>query len=98
MKQKPRDYYKQAIEIVANEPDWKKLCVTIAQNNPKVFCAAADSIDPYQALKNQVMAEFVSQGKVPAIKMYRNETGEGLRESKEYVESICSHLQPGERG
>ena len=96
MKQKPRDYYKQAIEIVANEPDWKKLCITIAQNNPKVFCAAADTTSP--SLKNCVMAEYVSQGFVSAIKMYRNETGEALRESKHYVESVCSHLQPGDRG
>ena len=94
MKPKVRDYYKQALEIIATEPDYKRLGILVAQNSPKVFCKAFEEISP--TLKNRVRKEYVKAGKVPAIKMYRAETGEGLRESKEYVDAACSDLKAGE--
>jgi hypothetical protein len=45
-------------------------------------------IDPYQGLDNQV-AELVRSGqKIEAIKLYRAQTGVGLKEAKDYVERL----------
>lgn len=95
MKPTARDFYKQAIEIIASEPDYKRLCVVIAQNSPKVLCTAFESIDA--TLKNRVMAEYVDNGLVSAIKLYRVETGLGLKESKNFVDATCEHLKAGKR-
>jgi hypothetical protein len=45
-------------------------------------------IDPHQGLDKQV-AELVRDGqKIEAIKLYRAQTGVGLKEAKDYVEGL----------
>ncbi|MFT5290766.1 MAG: ribosomal protein L7/L12 [Planctomycetota bacterium] len=45
--------------------------------------------DPYVAVSESVAAALEAGRKIEAIKIYRAETGAGLREAKEYVESIA---------
>jgi hypothetical protein len=45
-------------------------------------------LDPNQDVNSQVV-ELVKAGqKIPAIKLYREQTGAGLKEAKDYVESL----------
>ena len=45
-------------------------------------------IDPYEGMDQQII-ELVRGGqKIQAIKLYREQTGAGLKESKDYVEGL----------
>ena len=46
------------------------------------------SYDPLESLEGRLKATLRSGKKILAIKMYRDATGAGLKESKEYVESL----------
>jgi hypothetical protein len=45
-------------------------------------------LDPYQGVNLEVMELMKAGQKIQAIKLYREQTGVGLREAKEYVESL----------
>ncbi len=44
--------------------------------------------DPYAALSESVTAALRAGRKIEAIKIYRAETGVGLREAKEYIDAV----------
>jgi hypothetical protein len=48
--------------------------------------------DYYSNLDSQLRHIFVTEGLIPAIKLYRSETGMFLKESKAYVEDLCKDL------
>jgi len=81
-------FYKQAIDILQTEQDWKGICIEIAKNNPSLFCKFAD--------KKNINAMFIYEakinGKVAAIKLIRNEIGLGLKEAKDLIESLTSEF------
>ncbi len=76
------NHYKEAIEIIESDQDWRGICIQLAKNNPSLLCKYANG-------KN---AMFITEaklfGKVAAIKLIRNRTGMGLKESKELIESM----------
>ena len=78
------DYYQKAIDIITGEHDWRMICVALAKSNPKALCDAAGS-EPWQVAVRRILE---SEGKVPAIKYVRNETGMGLYEAKKAVEGM----------
>jgi ribosomal protein L7/L12 len=45
-------------------------------------------IDPYEGLDQQIVELVRSGQKIEAIKLYREQTGAGLKESKDYVEGL----------
>lgn len=45
-------------------------------------------IDPNQGVDEKVMELMKSGQKIAAIKLYREQTGVGLKEAKDYVESL----------
>ncbi|MDF1837431.1 MAG: hypothetical protein P1V35_06170 [Planctomycetota bacterium] len=45
--------------------------------------------DPYEALSQSVAAALKSGRKIEAIKQYRAETGAGLREAKDFIDSVA---------
>ncbi len=50
-------------------------------------------IDPHEGLDTRIV-ELVRGGqKIEAIKLYRSQTGVGLKEAKDYVESLGMFLQ-----
>ena len=84
-------YYKTAIELVSVAQDWKKICIQIAKDHPKVFCDATVKINNYNALcywQQEAMHVADTKGKIRAIKYIKQETGMGLKESKEEIERI----------
>ncbi len=79
-------YYEQAIDILTQEQDWKSICIAVAKKDPQLFCEA------YGKQPWQVTAKAINEteGKVPAIKYVRNQTGMGLKEAKEAVEALAA--------
>ena len=45
-------------------------------------------IDPDQGIDEKIMELLKSGQKIQAIKLYREQTGVGLKEAKDYVESL----------
>jgi hypothetical protein len=45
-------------------------------------------IDPYEGMDQQIIELVRSGQKIQAIKLYREQTGAGLKESKDYVEGL----------
>jgi hypothetical protein len=45
-------------------------------------------IDPYEGMDQQIVELLRSGQKIQAIKLYREQTGAGLKESKDYVEGL----------
>ena len=45
-------------------------------------------IDPNQGVDEKIMELMKAGQKIEAIKLYREQTGVGLREAKDYVESL----------
>ena len=43
--------------------------------------------------KNQVADAIFAQRKMEAIKLYRDASGQGLKEAKEFIESLTAELQ-----
>jgi len=89
------DQLKDVITLIATNPNWKDLCLHIAQSRPQVFCAAFHEV--YETLESQVKRVYVEEGFIPAIKYHRNETGKDLKTSKGYVETVCADLEPAVR-
>jgi ribosomal protein L7/L12 len=85
--------YKQVIKIMASQIDYKKVCVFIAQEHPEIFCDAYEII--YDTMLVPVQQVYAADGLIAAIKFYRGETGEGLKDSKRYVEARCQGLEAG---
>lgn len=80
--------YQKAIRVLEYKPDWQRLVCEIASKNPKAVVDAykrMNSPDPVKVILEMVKA---GSNKVECIKHYRNLTGAGLFESKEFVESV----------
>ena len=83
--------YKQAItyitRITGNEA--MRVCIAIAKSNPSVFNSACENVGVGASIMNVEAKSLLNSGKkIDAIKLVRNMTSMGLREAKEYVESL----------
>jgi ribosomal protein L7/L12 len=84
------NYYAEAIQILSAKPGWEKIVYEVASKNPKAIVDAHERLNgPLIATKIKEMAEG-GQSKIQCIKEYRNLTGAGLKDSKEYVERLHS--------
>jgi len=82
-------YHKQVIDLLAEGVDYKAVAVQIAKDNPLVFIKAEKaSRDPRTAFDKYVCRTFEAEGKLPAVKLVKNEKGWSLLESKQYVEKL----------
>lgn len=83
--------YKQAITYITGitDSDAMQVCIAIAKSNPSVFNSACETVGVGRSAMNVEAKSLANAGKkVDAIKLVRNMTGLGLREAKEYVESL----------
>lgn len=44
-------------------------------------------------VKNEIAEAVFSRNKIHAIKLYRDATGQGLKESKDFIEALTAELQ-----
>lgn len=88
------NWYKEAINLLESDicnDDWRNICVEIAKTNPSVLVNASRSITSRLKInlaKKGCLELMQSERKIEAIKLCREITGMGLRESKEFVESL----------
>ena len=81
--------YSVAIEILEqNDLDWRKICFSIAASHPIVFVDAVNGTD---TLRKAIIDCDNKNGKIAAIKLYRDRTRSTLGEAKEYVEQVCEY-------
>lgn len=83
--------YKQAITNITGLTDTEamQVCIEIAKSNPSVFNSACVAVGVGASAMNVEAKSLVNAGKkIDAIKLVRNMTGMGLKEAKEYVESL----------
>jgi len=86
--------HKEAMKILEKHEslDFVGLAWEIAKEAPATFCKAAYKFGATQDPKIKAELEcmdLMRQGKkINAIKCWRNATGTGLKESKEFVESL----------
>jgi len=77
--------HQQALDLIVkghnNNTDWYLLVLKIAKYNPKAIINAFGVNKLDEELLN--ICQFI-----PAIKRYREITGKGLKESKDYVEDL----------
>jgi len=84
-------YHKEVIELLAAGVDFKAVAVVVARDFPKTFIAAEKaSRDPRTARDRYACRIFEQEGKLPAVKYIKQETGWSLLESKKYVEKLES--------
>ena len=88
------NWYKEAINLLESDlcnDDWRNICVEIAKTNPSVLVNASRSIRDISKIdlaKKECLKALESGRKIEAIKVCRNITGMGLKEAKEFVESL----------
>jgi len=85
----------QLVDMVSDETNIAKHIKTHLRTALELLIAEmCDTVPLYL----RVMNMYESEGKIPAIRVYRNHSGESLLECKLYVESLCKHLKtPAER-
>ncbi|CAB4192179.1 hypothetical protein UFOVP1244_6 [uncultured Caudovirales phage] len=91
--------YKSAIELLAKcDLDYRQIVYRIAWSNPKVLVNAIEgSIPPIREsrkLEDEVVSLLQIGKKINAVKLWRDHTGDGLKESKDAVESIQAKRIP----
>lgn len=86
--------YAQAIEVVTNPIcDFRALVIEIAKRNPGAVVKAALAInDPARLWLKEVDGYLHTGQKISAIKLWRAETGLGLKEAKDAVEARQAEL------
>lgn len=80
------NYYAAVIGLLAEETDWKPVVTRIAMKHPKAVYDAIES--PGKSLDSILRAQVLAGKKISAIKLCRAEKGIGLKEAKDYVESL----------
>lgn len=83
--------YKHAITYITGITDSEamQVCIAIAKSNPSVFNSACEAVGVGASAMNVEAKSLMNAGKkIDAIKLVRNMTGMGLKEAKEYVESL----------
>ncbi len=84
--------YAKAIDIVANDCDWKALVLEIAKIAPSVIVKAADAVknSPWQKQVTPLLDD-----KVAAIRLCRELTGMSLMDAKSAVERMIDAERSG---
>jgi ribosomal protein L7/L12 len=85
--------YNKVIPLLKEALDWKSICFQVAAEHPDVFLEAYTASYPDQ-VRNDVVKSLngTAANKIKAMKVYREATGTGLQEAKDYVESIIKEL------
>lgn len=82
------NWYSRAIQLLCdNTVNSNKICIKIAQKHPKLFVLAAEKTGGN--LDERLRRIYSSEGKIPAIKWYRQQAGVGLQGAKDHVERVC---------
>jgi ribosomal protein L7/L12 len=83
------NHYATAIRIIAYKNiNWHDLVTEIAIHNPATVAAAYARLSPGPSLETRCKQLMLSNEKIKAIKLWREETGVGLGDAKNAVEAL----------
>jgi ribosomal protein L7/L12 len=83
------NHYAAAIRIISDEiVDWRGLVIKIAIHNPAAVTAAYARLNPGPSLETRCRQLMLSDEKIKAIKLWREETGVNLLDAKNAVEAL----------
>jgi ribosomal protein L7/L12 len=83
------NHYATAIRIIANKNiNWHDLVTEIAIHNPAAVTAAYARLNPGPSLETRCKQLMLSNEKIKAIKLWREETGVSLGDAKNAVEAL----------
>ena len=89
-------HFRKAIDVLMNEnTDYKKVCIALAQTNPKLFNKLVDDPNVFKHVEEwhrEVKRHVVAERKVEGIKLIREKTGFGLKESKDILDCLQNHF------
>ena len=86
-----KEAYQRVIEVLTDPMiDFKAIAINVAKENPQAFLAGLDystNIRDNPQFQNRVK-DILLDNKIQAIKYVREQTQMGLKEAKDYVESL----------
>lgn len=74
------------------EEDFKQFVFRVALAQPDVFLELTYSGPVSAAAMSQIRGFIEAGKKIPAIKLYREQTGLGLKEAKDAVDTLARHM------
>lgn len=72
--------------IPASTMNWKDIVIQIAMTNPALVAPLVATALPRNSITSAIRGVLMEKGIVAAIRLHREHTGLGLRDSKEWVE------------
>jgi len=85
------NYYAEAIDIITKDgTDFRALVLEIAKRRPKVVVDAANRPS---SMEQEILAIAQSGRKLDAIKLWRQRTGDGLKEAKDAVDALMMKIR-----
>ena len=82
-----RNWYAEAIDVVSEDKDFKRIVIEIAKSHPKCV-VMADTRVYGKAWRERCRELYLNGDKIPAIKLWREKTKASLKEAKEAVERL----------
>ena len=81
------NYYAEAIEALTDpDIDFRRIVIDVAKHHPKIFLEATGRKFDH-GWRREVDTLLRAEKKINAIKLWRSETGLGLKEAKDAVEA-----------
>jgi ribosomal protein L7/L12 len=78
-------YFQAAIDVIINPAtDQTRLIAELAKRYPEILCELA-GVGPWQIVARGILA---SEGKIPAVKYVRGQTGMSLAEAVKAVDAL----------
>lgn len=89
-----RNYYAEAIDILTSTSmEYRKVIFEIAKSHPAIFVKAYKKAYPDIGLTLKDYAALIHDNQpIAAIKLYRERTGLGLKESKEFIDKLRAKM------
>jgi ribosomal protein L7/L12 len=83
------NHYAAALRIISDEiVDWRGLVIKIAIHNPAAVTAAYARLNPGPSLEARCKQLMVSDEKIKAIKLWREETGVSIGDAIKALEAL----------
>lgn len=82
--------YKDVIDILTSNVDFKAICIMIGKNDPDVLLKAATDMGIHIGINKKIIDLCIAGLRIRAIKLHRETFNSGLVEAKDYVDKVYS--------
>jgi len=80
-------YYKQALDILAEEHNWKKICAELAKRDPKTFC---DIVIKPNEFESAVLKIYTERNRLQATNFVKREKCCSIADAKLFVDTLIA--------